>query len=145
MATDAKLQEDKAKSAEKETSGYREKMRTYEKEIEELSVKVDTKEKAWKRAESELAKLRKTPAAGAQGNSAHTEKKLKAMQTTINAYKAKVICSLCHENDKNTVIKKCGHAFCSKCIDDAIKTRQRRCPSCHTQFGLGDISKLFLQ
>lgn len=117
-------------------------MRSYEKEIEELSVKLDAKKRELKRTEDELEKERK---AHTDGSSVQAEKKIKHAQVLMNSYKDKVTCSLCRCNCKDKVIKKCGHAFCSKCIEDAIKTRQRKCPSCHTQFGHGDIFKLYLQ
>ena len=140
--TDAKYQESQAKIIEKEATGYKEKIRSCEREIEELSVKLDSKKRECKRAEDELAKAKK---AHAEGPPMQADKKIKSMQIVMNSYKDKVYCTLCHENEKNKVIKKCGHAFCSKCIEDAIKTRQRKCPSCHAQFGHGDIFKLYLQ
>lgn len=141
--TDAKYQGDQAKIIEKEATSYKEKVRSCEREIEELSVKLDSKKRECKRAEDELAKAKKAHTEGAAPVQA--DKKIKSMQVLMSSYKDKVYCTLCHENEKNKVIRKCGHAFCSKCIDDAIKTRQRRCPSCHTQFGQGDIFKLYLQ
>ncbi|XP_069180901.1 uncharacterized protein, partial [Procambarus clarkii] len=46
-------------------------------------------------------------------------------------------CSVCFNNYDDTLLRPrtlpCGHTFCSKCIDNAIKNGQLNCPSCRAQ------------
>ena len=47
-----------------------------------------------------------------------------------------VICSICLNTAQKPKQLKCGHQFCTKCIDDALKYSQR-CPNC-----MRSVSKL---
>lgn len=49
------------------------------------------------------------------------------------------LCSICRNNFKNTALKTCGHLFCSKCVDDRISNRMRKCPSCSRAFDKMDV------
>ncbi|KAK4192068.1 BRE1 E3 ubiquitin ligase-domain-containing protein [Podospora australis] len=49
-----------------------------------------------------------------------------------------VICSVCRSNFKNTILKGCGHVFCSGCVDDRLANRMRKCPSCNKAFDRSD-------
>jgi len=49
-----------------------------------------------------------------------------------------VICSVCRINFKNTILKTCGHVFCSECVDNRITNRMRKCPSCSKAFDKSD-------
>ncbi|KAH6624576.1 BRE1 E3 ubiquitin ligase-domain-containing protein [Chaetomium sp. MPI-SDFR-AT-0129] len=49
-----------------------------------------------------------------------------------------VICSVCRSNFKNTILKVCGHVFCSGCVEDRIANRMRKCPSCNKSFDRND-------
>ncbi|KAM0679947.1 E3 ubiquitin-protein ligase bre1 [Glugoides intestinalis] len=61
----------------------------------------------------------------------------------LEQYKKALRCSLCDTNVKNSVISKCMHAFCGSCLNDRLKARQRKCPSCQIDFGANDIKKLY--
>ncbi|KAK1808788.1 E3 ubiquitin-protein ligase bre1 [Friedmanniomyces endolithicus] len=55
-----------------------------------------------------------------------------------------VICPACNEHIRNTVIKLCGHVFCSDCVQRLISNRSRKCPSCGRAFGNGDYMSIVL-
>lgn len=50
-----------------------------------------------------------------------------------------MICSICNENFKNTVLKTCGHLFCSKCVESRLTNRMRKCPNCSRAFDRMDV------
>ncbi|TQV99603.1 hypothetical protein V2A60_005069 [Cordyceps javanica] len=49
------------------------------------------------------------------------------------------LCTICRNNFKNTALKTCGHLFCSKCVEDRISNRMRKCPSCSRAFDKMDV------
>ncbi|GAA5973856.1 hypothetical protein JCM11641_003195 [Rhodosporidiobolus odoratus] len=53
-------------------------------------------------------------------------------------------CSTCSLRFKDTVLSRCGHTFCRECLDDRMAVRNRRCPTCSTQFGMADVLPMFL-
>jgi len=62
----------------------------------------------------------------------------------VERYKRILRCSLCDTNIKNSVISKCMHTFCDSCLNDRIRARQRKCPSCQVEFSSADIKKVYL-
>lgn len=62
----------------------------------------------------------------------------------INALRAMVKCSVCSKNWKDTVIKDCGHVFCSECAQERLAARLRRCPTCNKQFSSNDLVTIHL-
>jgi E3 ubiquitin-protein ligase BRE1 len=44
---------------------------------------------------------------------------------------------------KDVIITKCQHMFCSQCIKRNLESRHRKCPGCGTGFGQGDIRQFF--
>lgn len=52
-------------------------------------------------------------------------------------------CSVCDRNQKNVIIKKCNHMFCSKCIDKALESRNRQCPSCNIKYQKQDVEQFY--
>ncbi|KAF1346640.1 BRE1 E3 ubiquitin ligase-domain-containing protein [Delphinella strobiligena] len=54
------------------------------------------------------------------------------------------ICPVCNSNIRNHMLKTCGHVFCHDCIDNLIKNRNRKCPSCGKAFGNGDHMPIHL-
>ena len=38
-------------------------------------------------------------------------------------------CSVCRERFKEVCINRCFHLFCRECIDNSLKSRQRKCPA----------------
>lgn len=63
---------------------------------------------------------------------------------TIDRFKKILSCSLCDSNIKDCILSKCMHTFCDLCISSRFKSRQRKCPSCQTEFDLNDVKKLYL-
>ncbi|KAJ9137295.1 E3 ubiquitin protein ligase [Pleurostoma richardsiae] len=49
------------------------------------------------------------------------------------------LCSICRNNFKNTVLKTCGHVFCSTCIENRLTSRMRKCPTCSKAFDKMDV------
>ncbi|UKK02288.2 putative RING-finger-like protein [Theileria orientalis] len=56
----------------------------------------------------------------------------------------RMTCSVCSENFRDHVITKCGHVFCGVCLNNSIKTRNRKCPQCKIIFDKNDTQKIFL-
>lgn len=54
------------------------------------------------------------------------------------------ICTVCHKNFKNTVIKTCGHVLCNECVDERTSSRSRKCPCCNRAFGQNDAMRVTL-
>lgn len=40
-------------------------------------------------------------------------------------------CSICYENEINTVLDECGHGFCSSCTNNLVN---KLCPNCRKEF-----------
>ena len=59
-------------------------------------------------------------------------------------FRQMVKCSQCHKNNKNVVITKCFHAFCSTCIEENLGVRNRKCPRCAKRFDKGDVHEFYL-
>ncbi|KAK4975045.1 E3 ubiquitin-protein ligase bre1 [Elasticomyces elasticus] len=55
-----------------------------------------------------------------------------------------VICPCCNEHIRNSVLKLCGHVFCSECVQRLITNRSRKCPSCGKAFGQHDYMPIVL-
>ena len=60
-------------------------------------------------------------------------------------YQDKLCCGLCRRHEKDTVLTKCWHVFCSGCVERILakSSAERRCPRCGTPFGKSDFSKVF--
>ncbi|KAL1302597.1 hypothetical protein AAFC00_002973 [Neodothiora populina] len=54
------------------------------------------------------------------------------------------ICPICNSKIRNHMLKTCGHVFCTNCVDNLIKNRNRKCPSCGKAFGNGDHMPIHL-
>uniref|UniRef100_A0A0N4ZML7 E3 ubiquitin protein ligase n=1 Tax=Parastrongyloides trichosuri TaxID=131310 RepID=A0A0N4ZML7_PARTI len=63
----------------------------------------------------------------------------------ISELQSLLLCCCCKENRKDTIITKCLHMFCSKCVTQVIETRRRKCPSCAISFGSGDYKPISLE
>ncbi|CCF72965.1 RING finger protein PFF0165c [Babesia microti strain RI] len=55
----------------------------------------------------------------------------------------RITCAVCNERFRDHVIIKCGHFFCEPCLDDNIKSRNRRCSQCKINFDKRDIQKIY--
>lgn len=61
----------------------------------------------------------------------------------IESYRKALKCVLCDSNLKNCTLIKCGHTFCESCINDRLRARQRKCPTCQVDFNANDIKKIY--
>jgi E3 ubiquitin-protein ligase BRE1 len=59
-------------------------------------------------------------------------------------YREKLICNVCHDREKSTVISKCFHVFCGECVQQNLRDRHRKCPGCGIKFGEQDVHRLWL-
>lgn len=50
-----------------------------------------------------------------------------------------VLCNICRNNFKNTILKTCGHIFCQGCVESRLSSRLRKCPTCSLAFGQTDV------
>jgi SNF2 family DNA or RNA helicase len=49
-------------------------------------------------------------------------------------------CPICLDDIQNVAVTKCGHKFCSECIDEFIKVfKSSKCPKCNIPIDLNDI------
>ncbi|KAH8889350.1 BRE1-domain-containing protein [Thozetella sp. PMI_491] len=90
-------------------------------------------EKLKKRLEH-VAKDRDNWKIKSQSNSSSEEEMLRKL----------VMCSVCKNNIKNTVLKTCGHVLCNECIDSRIANRMRKCPNCNKAFDRSDAMTVHL-
>ena len=87
--------------------------------------------------------------AGAKAANEHLEKAKAstagAGQEGVNAeLLAAVTCSVCDINYKNRLLTKCCHMFCHDCIQENLRTRNRKCPECGTPFGQAEVKPIYL-
>ena len=54
------------------------------------------------------------------------------------------LCALCSLRKKNTALQ-CGHVYCSHCLEERLKVRNRKCPGCMTMFSASDRITLYLE
>ncbi|KAJ8571326.1 hypothetical protein ON010_g5510 [Phytophthora cinnamomi] len=55
-----------------------------------------------------------------------------------------VNCSVCQDRRKDVIISKCFHMFCKECIENNLKSRNRKCPTCKKMFGHDDVKSVWL-
>lgn len=106
------------KSRDSASAVVKERNTMQEAEVEKLKVRID-------HAQKERDNWRNK----ALSNSSEEEEMLRTF----------ALCSICRNNFKNTALKTCGHLFCSKCVDDRISNRMRKCPSCSRAFDKMDV------
>lgn len=66
------------------------------------------------------------------------------VEEELQMYKKLMRCNSCDAREKNSVLAKCMHVFCRKCLEDRIETRQRKCPNCGEAFAASDIRTIYL-
>lgn len=54
-----------------------------------------------------------------------------------------VKCSVCQDRQKTVIISKCFHMFCKECVDNNLKSRNRKCPTCKKMFGQDDVKAVW--
>ncbi|KAK5990192.1 E3 ubiquitin-protein ligase BRE1 [Cladobotryum mycophilum] len=109
------------KSKDSASAVVKERNTMQETEVEKLKVRID-----------HLQKERDNWKQKALSNSSEEEEILRSM----------ALCTVCRTNFKNTALKTCGHLFCSKCVDDRISNRMRKCPSCSRAFDKMDVMQV---
>jgi SNF2 family DNA or RNA helicase len=62
------------------------------------------------------------------------------LKDVINNLKNSETCPICLDDIENVAITKCGHKFCSSCIDEFVKVfKLSKCPKCNIPIDLNDI------
>ncbi|KAF9568023.1 BRE1-domain-containing protein [Agrocybe pediades] len=97
---------------------------------------------AKKEMEKRISELKREVKLGSSGRDGSEDPDLVA---EMNNLRALAMCSTCHETFRGSIIVKCGHTFCKKCVDDRLATRQRKCPACSLPFGHSDVQPFFFQ
>lgn len=69
---------------------------------------------------------------------------LEKLRQEIREYKGILRCRICHDRQKEVVIAKCYHLFCSQCIQRTIESRHRKCPTCSVSFGPNDVKPIYI-
>lgn len=81
-------------------------------------------------------------------NTLNTQKRedtsIEELKTDIKNLRALLRCTACDKNFKNTVLLRCCHVFCKECVDEKIRTRNRKCMSCNENFLVAEVKKIFL-
>ena len=65
------------------------------------------------------------------------------MQAEISSLKGLVVCSVCNGANKDTILLRCSHTFCAKCVKTRLDTRQRKCPTCAQAFSAEDVRPVY--
>ncbi|KAK0646286.1 BRE1 E3 ubiquitin ligase-domain-containing protein [Cercophora newfieldiana] len=105
------------KSKDANCATWKEKVMDLETELEKLKARLKGVAKDCEKWKSKC-----------QNNSSEEEEALRGM----------VICSICRDHFKNTILKGCGHAFCDKCVESRLTNRMRKCPTCNKAFDRSD-------
>jgi E3 ubiquitin-protein ligase BRE1 len=103
---------------------------------------VTTVSDACRKAEAEVAQLQTTLTDTRR--SLETWKSKSGSSEQYEALRHLTYCNVCRKNLKNTVIKTCGHLFCSDCVDKVVSNRSRKCPTCGKSFGSNDYMAVTL-
>ncbi|OQS02353.1 hypothetical protein THRCLA_05259 [Thraustotheca clavata] len=61
----------------------------------------------------------------------------------LNDLRKKLRCSVCQDAVKDVIISKCSHMFCKECMDNNLKARNRKCPTCKKMFGQDDLKSVW--
>ncbi|KAL0913008.1 hypothetical protein M5K25_016437 [Dendrobium thyrsiflorum] len=69
---------------------------------------------------------------------------LEKLRQEIREYKGILKCRICHDHQKEVVIAKCYHLFCSQCVQRTIESRHRKCPTCSVSFGPNDVKPIYI-
>ncbi|PKA64153.1 E3 ubiquitin-protein ligase BRE1-like 1 [Apostasia shenzhenica] len=69
---------------------------------------------------------------------------LQKLQNEVGEYRGILKCRVCNDHQKEVVIAKCYHLFCSECVRRTIESRHRRCPTCSASFGPNDIKPIYI-
>ena len=90
-------------------------------------------------ADKTIVRMRSKGAEG--GDSVFTTEQL---TTQISVLKSRLACPVCNHRDKSCIVVRCRHMFCKSCMDENIKNRNRKCPSCGQRFDTKDVEDIWL-
>ncbi|RLN06740.1 hypothetical protein BBO99_00001068 [Phytophthora kernoviae] len=86
-----------------------------------------------KKTEKYERQLQSAKSASSTGELTDLERfELRDLQKLVN-------CSVCQDRRKDVIISKCFHMFCKECIENNLKSRNRKCPTCKKMFGHDDV------
>lgn len=108
----------------------------------ELQIELEKARFSKKRTEEELELMsRKTT-----HRKGHTDKPaiMEKLQQEVGEYRGILKCSICHDRQKEVVVAKCYHLFCNQCVQRALGSRHRKCPTCGTGFGPNDVKPIYI-
>eukprot|EP00245_Coleochaete_scutata_P016025 TRINITY_DN7342_c0_g1_i1.p1 TRINITY_DN7342_c0_g1~~TRINITY_DN7342_c0_g1_i1.p1 ORF type:complete len:972 (+),score=239.12 TRINITY_DN7342_c0_g1_i1:12-2927(+) len=139
----------RSQEADREAAAVRSVLESAQHELEERTQKLadvgaelEREKFKRKRAEEETELLNNKMAKA----SAHQEKggMIEMLHEEIKEYKAILKCGVCHDRQKEVVITKCYHLFCSPCIQRNLEIRHRKCPACGIPFGQNDVKNVYI-
>ncbi|XP_020585211.1 E3 ubiquitin-protein ligase BRE1-like 1 [Phalaenopsis equestris] len=111
-------------------------------EITELLIELERERFNKKRIDEELETM--TIKAAALRQQTDGSVLLEKLHQEIREYKGILKCRICHDRQKEVVIAKCYHLFCSQCVQKTIESRHRKCPTCSVSFGLNDVKPIYI-
>lgn len=94
--------------------------------------------------ERALQKANATGALNGLSNSTLLSDDVESLKAQLGDYKRLLKCSACGIRFKSHCILRCMHTFCFECLDDRVRSRQRKCPSCALAFDKADIKQVYL-
>mmetsp|Transcript_19125 Transcript_19125/g.31694 ORF Transcript_19125/g.31694 Transcript_19125/m.31694 type:complete len:229 (-) Transcript_19125:287-973(-) len=74
----------------------------------------------------------------------HSDFTTEQLETQVSVLKHRLSCPVCNHRDKSCIVLRCRHMFCKHCIDELIKNRNRKCPSCGQRFDTKDVEDIWL-
>ncbi|RLN62207.1 hypothetical protein BBJ29_002356 [Phytophthora kernoviae] len=90
-----------------------------------------------KKTEEYERQLQSAKSASSTGELTDLERfELRDLQKLVN-------CSVCQDRRKDVIISKCFHMFCKECIENNLKSRNRKCPTCKKMFGHDDVKTVW--
>ncbi len=65
------------------------------------------------------------------------------LQAEVSSLKGLIVCSVCNSANKDTILLRCSHTFCARCVKTRLDTRQRKCPTCAQAFSAEDVKPVY--
>lgn len=63
---------------------------------------------------------------------------------TLDLTNASIVCPICRQFPKASVVTECGHLFCEPCITQVLGGGHGRCPVCQSQAQSKRLTPIFL-
>ncbi|AQK66703.1 E3 ubiquitin-protein ligase BRE1-like 1 [Zea mays] len=111
-------------------------------EIAELLIELENERFGKKRLEDDLDLM--SSKANSLREKTDNSAVLQKLLHEAKEYRGILKCGICHDRQKEVVIAKCYHLFCSQCIQKPLGSRQKRCPSCGLSFGVNDVKPIYI-